>query len=79
MVAFFHAWGIKGVYPKILKDSKKGIEATKLLNEANKMLDLIMNKNLLKVKGTYGIYKAKSKNEKVNILDSSIHYHFLDN
>ena len=35
------------------------------------MLDLIMNENLLKVKGIYGIYKAKSKNEKVNILDSS--------
>ena len=68
---FFHAWGIKGIYPKILKDSKKGIEATKLFNEANEMLDLIMNENLFTVKGTYGIYKAKSKNEKVNILDSS--------
>ena len=68
---FFHAWGIEGVYPKILKDSKKGIEATKLLNDVNKMLDLIMNENLFTVKGVYGIYKAKSKNEKVKILDSS--------
>ena len=68
---FFHAWGIKGVYPKILKDSKKGIEATKLLNEANEVLDLIINENLFTVKGVYGIYKAKSKNEKVNILHSS--------
>ena len=30
-----------------------------------------MNENLFTVKGVYGIYKAKSKNEKVKILDSS--------
>ena len=31
---FFHSWEMKGSYPKILKDPERGIEATKLFNDA---------------------------------------------
>ncbi len=36
---FFHTWGLKGVYPRILEDEGQGAQATQIFTEANALLD----------------------------------------
>ncbi|MFC2121148.1 methionine synthase, partial [Bacteroidota bacterium] len=80
---FFHAWKIKGIYPKILKDAVKGKEATKLFKDAQTILMQIIEKKMLRANGILGIYKANSINNSVEVFsekDKLINsFHFLRN
>jgi 5-methyltetrahydrofolate--homocysteine methyltransferase len=62
---FFHTWELKGTYPNILKNETYGSEATRLFNEANHYLDLIIAQNSLKAKGVYAILPANSRGDDV--------------
>ncbi|MBL4633479.1 MAG: cobalamin-dependent protein, partial [Kofleriaceae bacterium] len=64
---FFHAWEFKGRYPKILKDSRYGIEAQKLFDDGQMMLNTIIEGDLLKAKGVYGYFPAAGDGEDVVI------------
>lgn len=55
---FFIAWEMKGKYPDILHDLHTGREATKLFNDANAMLDKIVNEHWLTAKGVVGFWEA---------------------
>lgn len=55
---FFIAWEMKGKYPAILEDEKVGVEATKLYNDANAMLDKIIAEKWLTAKGVVGFWQA---------------------
>jgi 5-methyltetrahydrofolate--homocysteine methyltransferase len=55
---FFQTWMLAGRYPGILKDPVVGVEAKKLFDEANKMLDEIVEKNLLQANGVIAFYAA---------------------
>ena len=57
---FFHAWELKGVYPKIFDDKEKGVEAKKLFVDAQEMLQKIINEKWLQAKGVVFIYPANS-------------------
>ncbi len=57
---FFIAWELKGYYPAILKDSKVGVEATKLFEDAKKMLALIIEERWLTAKCVIGMFPANS-------------------
>jgi 5-methyltetrahydrofolate--homocysteine methyltransferase len=57
---FFQTWEMKGKYPAIFEDSKYGIEAKKLFDDANKMLDKIIKQELLTANGIVGIFPANS-------------------
>jgi len=59
---FFVTWEIKGKYPLIFDDPLKGEEARKLFDDANKMLDNIIENKLLKAKSAIAIYPANSVN-----------------
>ena len=56
---FFIAWEMRGKFPDILKDATVGMEATKLYNDANAMLDKIVQEKWLTAKGVIGIWEAK--------------------
>jgi 5-methyltetrahydrofolate--homocysteine methyltransferase len=56
---FFIAWEMKGKFPEILKDAHIGVEATKLYNDANALLDKIVNEKWLTAKGVVGFWEAK--------------------
>lgn len=56
---FFITWEMKGRYPQILQDPKSGIEATKLFNDANAMLDKIIAEQWLTAKGVVGFWEAE--------------------
>ncbi|MBA3828231.1 MAG: methionine synthase [Taibaiella sp.] len=55
---FFIAWEMRGKYPDILSDAIVGKEATKLYNDANNLLDKIINEKWLTAKGVIGFWKA---------------------
>src|SRR4051812_23699441 len=57
---YFIAWELRGRYPDILKDEIVGIEATKLYNDANALLDTIINEKWLTAKGVIGFWKANA-------------------
>ena len=64
---FFHAWELKGVYPKILTDGKYGDEAQKLFDDGQTLLKRIISEKLLTAKGVIGIHPAYAENESVFI------------
>src|SRR4030095_9717976 len=84
---FFQTWELYGKYPAILKDLKTGKEAQTLFDDANKLLDEVINKKLLTAKGVIGFYPAATVNDdEVEIATAGIHgredndkitFHFL--
>lgn len=58
---FFHAWGIKGIFPAILSHPDKGVEATILYNEAREMLTRICEEKWLTANAAFGLYPANTK------------------
>ena len=62
---FFHAWELKGVYPKILSNKRYGEEAKSLLDDGQGLLQRIVDEKLLTAKAVIGIYPAHGENETV--------------
>ena len=62
---FFHAWELKGVYPKILSNKRYGEEAKNLLDDGQGLLQRIVDEKLLTAKAVIGIYPAHGENETV--------------
>jgi len=59
---FFHSWELKGSYPKILTDASRGVEASKLFNDAQAMLSKIISEKWLQANAVIGIYPANTVN-----------------
>ncbi|GJL95052.1 MAG: hypothetical protein DHS20C05_14570 [Hyphococcus sp.] len=57
---FFAAWELHGRYPKILEDSKVGEAARSLFEDAQKMLERIVNENALTAHGVVGFWPANA-------------------
>jgi 5-methyltetrahydrofolate--homocysteine methyltransferase len=57
---FFHTWGLKGVYPRILEHEIHGAQARQLFTEGNDLLDKIVEKNLIIARGIYGLFPANA-------------------
>jgi 5-methyltetrahydrofolate--homocysteine methyltransferase len=55
---FFQTWMLAGRYPGIFKDPIVGIEAKKLFDDAQKMLDQIINARSLQANGVVAFYNA---------------------
>ncbi len=64
---FFIAWEMKKLYPDILEDSAYGKEEKKIFNDANKMLDFIEENNIVDIKGVFGIFKANSNGDNIEL------------
>ena len=71
---FFHAWELKGVYPKILTDERYGDEAQKLFDEGQSLLSKIVIEKKLTAKAVIGIHPAYAENE--TVFSENIDYHF---
>jgi 5-methyltetrahydrofolate--homocysteine methyltransferase len=64
---FFHAWEIRGRFPKLLDDPKHGQQARELFNDAQKMLDHIIKNNLFQARGILGFWPAKRIGDDVQL------------
>lgn len=57
---FFHSWQMKGSYPKILDDEEKGEEARKLFDDAQHLLDRIIEGRWLEARAVCGLFPANA-------------------
>jgi 5-methyltetrahydrofolate--homocysteine methyltransferase len=60
---FFQTWELHGKFPKILQDEVVGVEATKLYNDAQKLLKKLIDEKLLTAKAVLGFFPANTINE----------------
>ncbi len=65
---FFPAWGLKGRYPEILTSEKYGEEATKLFNDAKRVLAELNAKKLITLQGAIAIVPAYSDKDTDDIV-----------
>jgi 5-methyltetrahydrofolate--homocysteine methyltransferase len=64
---FFHTWGLKGVYPRILDHREQGPQARQIFEEGNALLDLIVEKKLITARGVYGLFPANAGGDDVEL------------
>ena len=64
---FFHAWELKGVYPRIFDDERQGAQARQIFTEANTLLDKIIENKLLIARGVYGLFPAHANGDDVDL------------
>jgi 5-methyltetrahydrofolate--homocysteine methyltransferase len=63
----FHAWGLKGVYPRIFEHKEQGEQARQLFADANALLDRIIEKNLITARGVYGFFPASAVGDDIEL------------
>ncbi len=64
---FFHTWGLRGLYPRILDDPAQGAEAQKIFADGNALLDRIVQQQLLTAHGVYGLFPANASGDDVEL------------
>lgn len=64
---FFKTWGLAGKYPRILGDEIVGEEATRLYQDAQKVLDNIERNGEIRASGLLGIFPANSTGDDIEI------------
>ncbi len=80
---FFHTWGLKGLYPRILDHENHGAQARQIFTEGNALLDRIIAENLLTAHGVYGLFPANAVGDDVELYTDESrngvleHFHFL--
>ncbi|MDB5227099.1 MAG: methionine synthase [Bacteroidota bacterium] len=57
---FFSTWELHGKYPNILEDKIIGVEAKKVFDDANELLDQIIKEKWLTAKGVIGFFPVNS-------------------
>lgn len=62
---FFNAWEMKGKFPDILNSPTHGEAARKLYDDAQEMLDKLVEEKWLTANGVYGLFPAASTGEDV--------------
>jgi 5-methyltetrahydrofolate--homocysteine methyltransferase len=80
---FFHTWGLKGIYPRILEDERQGAQARQIFKEGNALLDVIIEKKLITARGVYGFFPANAVGDDVELYTDATRtkvlgqFHFL--
>jgi 5-methyltetrahydrofolate--homocysteine methyltransferase len=62
---------MKGSYPKILKDPVRGEEATKLFEDAQKMLKRIVDEKWITANAVIGVFPALSIDDDIEVYDET--------
>jgi 5-methyltetrahydrofolate--homocysteine methyltransferase len=80
---FFHAWELKGRFPRILDDAVKGQEARRLFADAEAMLRRITSEKWLQADAVVGLFPANSDGDDILVYRDSTRqqtlasFHFL--
>ncbi|MFT4113016.1 methionine synthase [Silvibacterium sp.] len=75
---FFHAWGLKGVYPRILDDEKQGTQARQVFAEGNALLDRIIEEKLITARAVFGLFPANAVGDDVELYTDGTRTEVLD-
>jgi 5-methyltetrahydrofolate--homocysteine methyltransferase len=80
---FFHTWGLKGIYPRILDHPEQGQQARQIYADGNALLDKMIEQKLITARGVYGFFPANAVGDDVELYtddgrDSVLkRFHFL--
>jgi len=66
---FFHAWELKGTYPRLLDDARVGEQARSLLADAERMLDSLARDHEA-MRGVAGMFPANRVGDDIVVWDS---------
>lgn len=69
---FFQTWELHGKFPRILSDEIVGEEASKLFDDAQKMLKQIISEKWLTAKAAYGLFPANSVGDDIEIYSNEL-------
>jgi 5-methyltetrahydrofolate--homocysteine methyltransferase len=64
---FFNAWEMKGSFPDILEDAESGETARKLYDDAQQMLDRLIEGRWLTAHGVVGLFPANSVGDDIEV------------
>ena len=64
---FFHAWELRGSYPKIFDDAQRGEEARKLFDDAQTMLGQIIDQQWLTARAVIGLFPANNVGDDIEV------------
>jgi 5-methyltetrahydrofolate--homocysteine methyltransferase len=70
---FFHAWELKGKYPAILEQPA----ARELFDDAQRLLDRIVEERLLLARGVFGFWPASSDGDDIVVDSDNVRFCFL--
>jgi len=80
---FFHAWQLRGRFPKILNDPEKGAEAKKLYADAQAMLEKVIAEKWLTANAVVGLFPANAVGDDIEVYENDnrdhvkTSFHFL--
>src|SRR6185436_5687684 len=63
----FHAWQLKGTYPRIFEDKVTGEKARELFQDAWQMLEKMVSERWLHARGVYGFWPANSTGDDIQL------------
>jgi 5-methyltetrahydrofolate--homocysteine methyltransferase len=63
----FHAWELKGTYPRIFEDKTIGERAKELFHDAWRLLEKIVSERLLRARGVYGFWPANAIGDDIQL------------
>ncbi|WP_200951076.1 methionine synthase [Nocardioides sp. Root140] len=64
---FFNAWEMKGKFPDILNSPSTGEEARKLYDDAQKMLDQVIEERWLTANAVFGLFPANAVGDDIEV------------
>lgn len=64
---FFHAWELKGRYPKILNHAKHGTQATELFQDAQRVIKDLIENDRMHLRASLGLFPANAVGDDVKI------------
>ena len=64
---FFHAWQLKGLYPRIFEDKVIGPKAKELFQDGWRLLETIVRDRSLHARGVYGFWPAHSVGDDIEV------------
>ncbi|MBZ5662340.1 MAG: methionine synthase [Acidobacteriia bacterium] len=71
---FFHAWELRGIYPKIFEQENVGPKAKELFDDGQTLLERIVRDKLLEARAVIGFFPASSVQEDIEVYaDESRH------
>jgi len=66
---FFHAWELRGRYPRIFDDPVVGVEARKLFSDAQGLLKKIIEGSRIRARGVMAFFAAQSEGDDIVIYE----------
>ncbi len=69
---FFSTWELQGKYPKIFENETVGVEAKKLFDDANELLDKVVAEKWLTARAVIGLFEANGDGDDIHLENGTV-------